>query len=95
MFGKLGEMKKKAELMKKNLAEARVEGQSAGIVVQLDGAKNVNSIYIPELFLEPARKEELEQKLKEALNSAGEEADKIMKSEMSSLAGPLSGMLGL
>jgi DNA-binding YbaB/EbfC family protein len=95
MFGKLGEMKKKANEMKERLAEARHEGESSGIKVVCDGTKNVNFIHIPDLYLEPARKEELEEKLKEALNEAGAKADKVMKEEMSSLAGPLSGMLGL
>lgn len=95
MFGKFGDMKKKAGDMKDRLAETVIEKEAAGIKVSMNGTKNLTSLHIPDLYLEPSRKEELEQKLMEIIGEAGKEADELMKKELGALAGPLGGMLGL
>jgi DNA-binding protein YbaB len=95
MFGKFGDIKKKAGQMKERLAETVIEKEEAGIKVIINGTKDITSIHIPELYLETGRKEELEQKLMEVINNAGADANEVMKKEMSALAGPLGGMLGL
>ncbi len=94
MFGKFGDIKNKAGAMKDRLANTVIEKELSGIKVSMNGTKNLTSLHIPDLYLEPSRKEELEQKLIEVIGEAGKEADGIMKKELGALAGPLSGILG-
>ena len=95
MFGKFGDIKNKAGQMKERLAETVIEKEEAGIKVTINGTKDIKSIHIPDMYLAADRKEELEQKLMEVINNAGANANEVMKKEMSALAGPLGGMLGL
>lgn len=95
MFGKFGDIKNKAGQMKVRLAETIIEKEEAGIKISMNGTKDITSIHIPDMYLEADRKEELEQKLMEVINNAGADANEVMKKEMSALAGPLGGMLGL
>ncbi|MCX6186134.1 MAG: YbaB/EbfC family nucleoid-associated protein [Bacteroidetes bacterium] len=95
MFGKIAEAKQKAEEIKIKLSQITVEGKVQGITVVANGNKKIISVDIQANLLKPENKEQIEEILQLAIESALEQADNIAKSEMKSLMGSmLPGGLG-
>ena len=96
MMGKLQEMKRMAEEIKKKLDKTTVNYTHGGgeIVIAISGTRKVRSLAISDA-LAKGPKETLEKELVEALNKAVEEADKVNESEMKKIAGGLLPGLGI
>jgi nucleoid-associated protein EbfC len=97
MFGKLGdimgklqEMKRMAEEIKRKLDDITLTSESAGgeIKIEISGSRKIRKLQISD-SLKAGSKEKLEQELTAALNKALEEADKINNDEMKKVAGGL------
>lgn len=91
MFGKLSEAQKRADEIKTRLAGITVEGDAAGGAVRaiVDGNKKVKDILIADALLSPDRKEELQDLLIVAIESAMEQAENVSASEMRQLMGSI------
>ncbi len=84
MFGKLNDMKKAMEDVKKRLDQVMVEGTAGegAVTIIMTGNRDVKDVKINERFLDKGRKEELEELLTIAINRAGEKAQNTSDSEM-------------
>ena len=84
MMGKLGQIKKSMDEIKQRLDSISVAGEAAEgqIKVTMTANKKVNGIHIAERYLDPVRKEELEELLEIAFNRASEMAQNVSETEM-------------
>ena len=86
ILGKLNDIKQKMEEMKNRLNTITVEGNAGdgAVQVMVNGNRIVKSIKIEDALLTPERKEELQELIEVALNSALEKAQNISETEMQS-----------
>jgi len=87
MMGKLHEMKQKADEIKKKLENTVINSETAGIKIEINGNRKVNSVVIPESLA--GDKAELEKNLRDAVNKAIADADRVNEDEMKKVAGSM------
>jgi len=101
MFGKIGDMMEKLQVMKQRSEEIKIkldgivlksEGAGGDIKIEITGNREFKNISIAG-SLQHADKQEMEEQLLIALNKAIREADKVNESEMKKAAtGLIPGM---
>lgn len=94
MFSKLQEMKQKMDDAKNRLDSILVKGTAGEIQVTITGNRKVKEIQIPDDFMNPERKEELEEMLTTAFNRGLEQANTVNETEMASSASQILPGLG-
>ena len=84
----LMEMKRQAELLKKELEAARIEVKDVrGITLVVNGAQNVQSIALEETWIQSAQKGRLEADLLKAFNAAVKKSQDFAAQKMRSMPG--------
>ncbi|SFC30355.1 hypothetical protein SAMN05421747_10814 [Parapedobacter composti] len=83
MFDKLFEARQKAEEIKKRMDQTIVTGEAEGGVIKVTATANkeVTNVFIDQVFLSKADKEEIEELLAVAINHAMRQADSISQAE--------------
>lgn len=100
MFGDLmGNMQAQQEQMQKKLKEIKIVHEEEGFVIEINAAKEVLNIELPESLLNTENQEQLQDLLIVQLNRAIEKADEKQSSESANilndlLPGGLGGILG-
>jgi len=95
MMGKLQEMQKKSEEIKKRLDTISVQGEAENGLVKVisNGNRKISSISINEELIKSGDKEQIEDLCILAMNRALENAEKVYEAEMKDVAkGMLPGM---
>ena len=95
MMGKLQEMQKKSEEIKKRLDTISVQGEAENGLVKVisNGNRKISSISINEELIKSGDKEQIEDLCILAMNRALENAEKVYEAEMKEVAkGMLPGM---
>ncbi|MBI4122638.1 MAG: YbaB/EbfC family nucleoid-associated protein [Parcubacteria group bacterium] len=91
MFNKLKQFKdlrSKAKTLQNALKEEKVELEKGGIRIVMDGNQDVVSYSITDSsLLAPARKRDVEERLKEATNAAIEKTKRVMAQKMQAMGG--------
>ncbi|MBI35063.1 MAG: nucleoid-associated protein, YbaB/EbfC family [Flavobacteriales bacterium] len=96
MMGKLQEAQQKMEEVKDKLDKITVAGEAQGVKVFLNGNKVLTKIDIPQMILDDADKEQVEDLLILAFNKALENADNVAQAEgASAMKGMLPNIPGL
>ena len=96
MMGKLQEAQQKMEDVKTKLDTITVIGEAQGVKVVVNGNKVVTNVDIPQMIIDDADKEQLEDLLLLALNRGLESADKVAQAEGASvMKGVLPNIPGL
>ena len=95
-MGKLQEAQQKMEDVKTKLDTITVIGEAQGVKVVVNGNKVVTNVDIPQMIIDDADKEQLEDLLLLALNRGLESADKVAQAEGASvMKGVLPNIPGL
>ncbi len=91
MFNKLKQfrdLRSQAKTLQNALKEEKVEQEKGGIKIVMDGNQEVLSYQIIDSsLLSPVRQHDLENKLREATNSAIEKTKRVMAEKMKSMGG--------
>lgn len=90
MFDKLKQMyelKRKADQVKKELEAEVIEVETGGVKIRVNGAQKVQKIELPE-DINP-------DKLKDAINKAMDEAQKVAAKKMQGMMGGMEGLQDL
>lgn len=91
-MGDMIKMQRKAKRIQKELKNTEIESKSAGgnVSVKLNGEMNVTGIDIDESVLKPENKKDLEEGLKETINEAVKNAQKIAAEKSKEMLGDLN-----
>lgn len=89
MFGKLAEVQRKAEEIKQKLDAISVIAEESGVTVTATANRKVIGLKIGEEYLQPDRKNDLEQTLIDCINKAMEQAETVSSAEMKALMGSM------
>ena len=95
MFNKLKqfrELRSQAKGLQNVLKQEKVEIEKAGIKIVMDGSQEILSVNLPTELLSPEKKSDLENKLKDAYNSAADKAKKVMAQKMQKMGGFVPGV---
>lgn len=91
MFNKLKQFKdlrSQAKTLQNALKEEKVEVEKGGVRITMDGNQEIISYQITDSsLLAPDKKHELENKLKEATNTAIEKTKRVMANKMQKMGG--------
>ena len=90
MFNKLKqfrELRSQAKGLQNVLKQEKVEIEKAGIKIVMDGSQEILSVNLPTELLSPEKKSDLENKLKDAYNSAADKAKKVMAQKVQGMGG--------
>lgn len=86
------EIKRQAEILKKQLDETAVEAtEVAGIKIVITGSQQIRSIEIDEHYLRPESRSRLEEDLARAVNEAIKKSQKVAAQRMASVMPDLRG----
>lgn len=90
MFNKLKqfkELRSQAKTLQNALKEEKVEAEKGGVKIVMDGNQEVISVSIESSLLSPDRKQDLENKTKDAFNAAVEKTKRVMADKMQKMGG--------
>lgn len=91
MFNKLKQfrdLRSQAKTLQNALKEEKIELERGGVKIIMDGNQEILAFQITDSnLLSPARKQELENKLREAANAAIEKTKRVMAEKMKSMGG--------
>ena len=95
LFGQMGQMykmQKEAKRIKGKLEKMHIEAEVEGIIVTVSGEQKLIKVSIPENFLDPSKKKELEEKLLKVCNKGFEKAQQVAAEEMKDIMGSFGGL---
>jgi len=90
MFNKLKQfrdLRSQAKTLQNALKEEKVEIEKSGIKIVMDGNQEILSLEIDPGLLSPERKRDLENRLREAGNTAIEKTKRVMAEKMQKMGG--------